>query len=73
MNEGICTDERVEVIANDSYRIIIGKATPTSPAYPIGVAWHDGVNWNATHGHCWVGSYKNWDEALGNIIVAYFG
>lgn len=39
----------------------------------LGTAWKVGNEWYATMGYCWVGKYEKWDDALINIIVAYYG
>ena len=71
MNEGAIIDNRIMVLGmRGSVRYVVLKDC----LEPVGAAWKDrrGV-WHATMGTCWVGTYKSWDHALGNILVAYFG
>jgi hypothetical protein len=66
-------DKRVRVIGEDGVMFVIGKEDGEQPEYPIGAAWLTDGMWHAVMGSCWVGKYKDWDDALHNIEVAYFG
>jgi hypothetical protein len=58
---------------DNTFGVVIHTDPKDKKITPLGVLWFDDQNWRATMGFCWVGTYKKLQDAMDNIIIAYFG
>jgi hypothetical protein len=65
----VASRENIQVIGDLQIRVVIEASTSAF----IGIAYHRGDHWYSTMGFCYVGNYKSWEDALTNILVAYYG
>jgi hypothetical protein len=69
-NGHVISTKGVQVIGNSDIKTVFSVESSTEF---MGIAYNLDGMWYTTMGFCYVGTYAKWDDALTNLIVAYFG